>query len=135
MKPPGHNARSLYLLALFQLVGGPLVLLSVILFSKLMVTHSSQHGLKAGVVEALQSVEWKTVTNAFMNAEQDAATNQAPLAPTKIKEVKAKCFAIAQAMLPLQIRELTSTKLPMEWESVIVADWRQAPPNPPPRLG
>lgn len=77
-----QGTRSLYLLALFQLVGGPIVLLTLMMFSKIAVkNYSADEGVRAGVAKVFQSTEWKTFAVALQDDAASDHKSKTPLLP------------------------------------------------------
>lgn len=129
-----HNTRKLYLLALFQLVGGPLVLLPVILFSKLSVKHVAEHGLTAGITEAWHSAEWQDAVDEVLQGEAGLPSTQKDKIPVKAKETKAKLFA-TELDRPVAAPEEMSASILLPWSrsNENASARTHAPPIPPPR--
>jgi hypothetical protein len=87
-----HKYRSLYLLALFQLVGGPVVLVAVILFGRLSVEHVAEHGLAVGITETLQSDEWQAATQELAQGVAGLPVKESDKVPVPPKETKDKLY-------------------------------------------
>ena len=127
------NLRWLYLLALFQLVAGPLVLVTVLTFCEITVRETPTHGLTEALSSAWHSPE---VQSLIQNATRlPAKDSNAPL-PVDSSRQDGKKMTWCVWQKPL-IRGWTS---PLEstdafaWLSVWTPAWPQAPPGPPPRV-
>jgi hypothetical protein len=129
-----HNVRPLYLLALFQLVGGPVVLLLVILLGKLSVPHVAEHGLTAGITETLQSKEWQAVTHELLQDGTALPASDKDKIPTNPKETKAKLFVTDMDGPVTAPVCATIGIMPWSRSDVFACVRSQAPPGPPPRL-
>lgn len=126
--PPRLRARTLYLLALSQLVAGPLVLTTVFLFAKTTVREAPRQGLVKAMSSAWQSDEVQTALHAVSEDSQDASKS----APTKATKDKAKLLGIAwtAANLPFHLPAEAFVLTQLEtWTPA----WPQAPPGTPPR--
>lgn len=127
---PRISARSLYLLALFQLVTGPLVLLTVLTFCKVTVQHLPADGLAVSLSKALQSDELQ----ALFSETTDAPQNKSDKSKPKVKLDTAKLMLIAWSVPPAFEVSNEVILWPMKAETWVSA-WAQAPPGPPPRVG
>lgn len=141
--------RLLYLLALVQLVGGPLVLLQVTVFCKMTLRESPQTGLAKATSRAWNSQEFQSALIAA-DPSPARASDQADLASDPIQKAPGKKSPTGD---PLK-SGLEKSKLPITpWRAapVILAvssshcgiidrtrtwtpAWPQAPPGPPPRV-
>jgi hypothetical protein len=132
--------RHLYLLALFQLVGGPLVLVPMLLMSKAVVRETAQHGVVQGFHEAVMSREWSEVREMMQGgngiAPELSSSTKAP-APgkqEKAKDGKPKVDFVTWTMPALMELEGVAVKRPAwEWQPM-ASSWANAPPSPPPRV-
>jgi hypothetical protein len=124
----------LYLLALLQLVGGPLILLQVTLFCKLTVRDAPQIGIAAAVSHVWNSDEFQEAFDrnvAVYNQEQSPH----PLKDQKTKADKSKFpFVIGKTQPPLITVSCIRWKA-IACERIWTPTWPQAPPGPPPRVG
>jgi hypothetical protein len=133
----GNQLKFLYLLALFQLVAGPLVLLQFTVFCKLTVPEIPRQGLVVAVEKSWQSGEFQTVLK-LPEATVDADT-KSPLPgsdpPAKaLMKAKMPCIAWAGDFSALAVP--ASELVPCaDWARVWTPAWPQAPPGPPPRVG
>ncbi|QIF01808.1 hypothetical protein [Roseimicrobium sp. ORNL1] len=133
--------RHLYLLALFQLVGGPLVLVPMLLMSKAVVRETAQHGVVQGLHEVVVSQEWSEVREMIQKGgivSELSSSTKAP-APGKQKQEKAKdgkpkLDFVTWTMPALVELEGLPVKRPgWEWQPM-ASSWANAPPSPPPRV-
>lgn len=124
----------LYLLALIQLVGGPLVLLQVTLFCKLTLREAPALGIADSVVKAWKSDAFQ---QALITGHPRTKDNQSPLPshdpPTKLEKAKSPPMLWkpdAPLITAACVRWTMITR-----ERIWTPAWPQAPPGPPPRLG
>lgn len=127
------NTRKLYLLALFQLVGGPLVLLAVLLFSKFSVRHVAERGVVVGIVETAKSQEWKSAMQDLLQEAAGLPSTQQDKLPVKVKDAKQKIFAIELDRPTAIVLLETPPATPWSLSDSIVIARAHAPPIPPPR--
>jgi hypothetical protein len=124
--------RFLYLLALAQLVGGPLVLLQVTLFCKTVVQEVPQVGLTNSLVKAWHLGGFTTEITATNDENSLSAS-------TSGKILKAKLDPLKLSVLPWDMTVL-GWAIPREFIFRIdlartwTPTWPQAPPGPPPRV-
>ena len=127
------SARHLYLLALFQLVGGPLVILSVVFFSRLVAKYSADDGVVVGVTQAWQSPEWQKITRALI------ATTPGPIKASpeghaeKVKEPGGKVFWQIWTEVDARWSQRPPEAAPSVPLPTLLSAWPDAPPLPPPR--
>jgi hypothetical protein len=121
--------RMLYLLALVQLVGGPLVLLHVTWFCKTTMDLAPKCGLKHAAL-----VAWHD-SGERINSVSDPLPLKKEKAPVKSESGKAKMPpAFWQAPVFRLVNQ--ETRHAAVWlNRVWTPAWPQAPPGPPPRLG
>lgn len=135
MKPSGISMRPLYWLALFQLVAGPLALVTVMTFCKLTVREVPTHGVAAAMSRAWQSEEFQAVLAASQDGAVDAAKSSQPKPEPKVKKDGGKLTWIAwqpvRTELAVPAREMNWGVFAETW----TPSWSQAPPGPPPRVG
>jgi hypothetical protein len=128
------NIRPLYLLALFQLVGGPAVLLVVLLFGRLSVSQVSEHGLAQGIAVTLQSDAWQTAAQEVLQTGAALPATERDKVPVKPQETKAKLYAAGMES-PVTAPAAAATDIvPRARDDVSGSARAQAPPAPPPRL-
>jgi hypothetical protein len=128
--------RHLYLLALFQLVGGPLVLVPMLLMSKAVVRETAQHGVVQGFHQAMVSQEWCEVREMFQNgaAPEWSSSTKAPGKKEKAKDGKLKLnFMAWTAPAHLELEGVPVNRPAGEWQPM-ASSWANAPPSPPPRV-
>lgn len=120
--------RPLYLLALAQLVGGPLMLLHVTWFCK-MTLHEAP---KVGMAQAAHQAWYASVDLAVEN-ENRSRTPEAP--PRKFIPEKPK-LPVNQWETPRLHLQCESVRHePVHRERIWTPAWPKAPPGPPPRVG
>lgn len=127
--------RHLYLLALFQLVGGPLVLVPMLMMSKAVVRETAQHGMVKGIHLATLSPEWDEVREIFQHgiAPDLSPSTKAPGKKENAKDGKPKLDFVTWTMPALAEQEGAPEKRPAwEWQPM-ASSWANAPPSPPPR--
>ena len=125
----------LYLLALFQLVAGPLVLLQVTVFTKLAVREVPSQGMATGFVRAWQS----DVFQAVLHDNGQPAAKKESKSPLPTSDPKGK---VLKGDMPIAVWK--SSKMPRiaaeglvlcsDWSRRWTPIWPQAPPGPPPRV-
>lgn len=129
-----QGTRSLYLLALFQLVGGPVVLLTLMMFSKIAVkNYSSDEGVRAGVVKIFQSTEWETFAVTLQKNTASDEKSKAPVLP-EAKDTKLMLVSVrweSSRLVPILVFQEQSHR---HWTPDASSAWPHAPPSPPPRM-
>ncbi len=130
-----RNLRFLYLLALFQLVAGPLVLFQVTLLCKLTVREAPRNGVATAVMKAWHNPEFQAALAHDDGLQQAATKSPLPTDDPKSKIVKVKMPATAWQAAPLVLVNLSSRVAIVDSSRVWTPAWPQAPPGPPPRLG
>lgn len=124
--------RYLYLLALAQLVGGPLVLLHVTVFCKLTVREAPRMGFAQAAAVALDSDEFRACASAGL-PKRETPAKESPESDPKPKLEKpsqppapwmAEWRIFAHDVKGAAIAETARTWTPA---------WPNAPPGPPPR--
>ncbi|MES2657221.1 MAG: hypothetical protein V4689_01320 [Verrucomicrobiota bacterium] len=127
--------RFLYLLALVQLVGGPLVLFQVTLFCKLTLNEAPRMGMAKAAVSAWESEDFQAIlTPAEIAKADDSKTTPSGKAP-KVKLEKAKEPVIPWMVARLHLAALAVRCDVVDRERFWTPAWPQAPPGPPPRMG
>lgn len=127
--------RSLYLLALFQLVAGPLVLFQVSVLSRMVVRETPVHGITTALNLAWNSPEFQS---ALCDAEPSELVKSKQTIPTRDpKSVSVKlempCIDWWDAQ---QVWVNASTPVPRtDGTRTWTPQWPQPPPGPPPRVG
>jgi hypothetical protein len=136
MEPlPKRKMRLLYLLALAQLVGGPLVLLQLTVLCKLTLHETPRMGLAQAATNAWHSDEFQSVLAAGTSAAAGESKNLPQPRDPKADPEKAK-----PPMLPWEPGSLARLLSTGEAEPEIrgkfwTPGWPHAPPAPPPRMG
>jgi hypothetical protein len=128
--------RWLYLLALAQLVGGPLVLLQVTVFCKLALHEAPRVGVAKAIERAWSSDDFQAIVAA--EGSGNKKNSKSPPSPTdgpKPKVEKSKLPMIAWEPAPLRLACVPGGCGTTECARVWTPAWPQAPPGPPPRLG
>ena len=127
------RVRVLCLLALLQVVGGPLVLVGVATLGKVMVKETAQHGVVAGISRAVESEEWLRTCDVIVDAVTDHADTKAPNGKSKEKDLKSKMMSIAWAGTPVVAGRLMQQEPPGGDPVPLISAWPNGPPVPPPR--
>lgn len=125
----------LYLLALFQLVAGPLVIFQVTVLCKLTVKEARQQGAGAAFVEALRGEEFQAVLRNSVHLTKKDARSPLPTSDPKGKipdlKFNVPLWRMVAAIAPPCIGRTAYKDWTRRWTPV----WPQAPPGPPPRIG
>ncbi len=127
-----RKIRWLYLLASFQLVAGPLVLVTVTTFCKITVRETPSLGVVKAMSVALHSDEVTMLVNAASDAQRDDSQSSLPV--KKTKSVEKKITAVAWQPLVIVWAEAAPVSAPVS-EHRWTPAWPQPPPGPPPRVG
>lgn len=123
--------RYLYLLALIQLVGGPLVLLHVTVFCKLTLNEAPNIGIAAAVVESWQSEDFQTVlAEDFSPGKQSRKEGEKPSSKKDLEKQTPTSWDTPKSPLAAHSQSQTVTERIVTW----TPRWPNAPPGPPPRL-
>lgn len=125
--------RLLYLLALAQLVGGPVVLLQVTLFSRLVIREAPRVGIAEAVSIAVDSPE-------FRESLADAELPRKDATKPERKEGKTKPDSPTTPDFPWMVEPPAHSEDPAlcgvpEHYRIWTPQWPNAPPGPPPRIG
>ena len=124
------NRRTLYLLALFQLVAGPAVLMGVLVLGKLTVKEAPKHGVAEAFAKAWQSHEFQ----ALLQSNDVPAHPDSKIPLPKPEPTKAKLHVISWSTAPALIPTRTNSSASYAWLDAWTPTWPQAPPGPPPRV-
>ena len=132
---PKGKLRLLYVLALAQLVGGPLVLLQVTLFCKLTLHEAPRVGMAEAAVRAWHSNEFQA---AILTGDRTRTGETKSSPPSRDPKVKPE--HVKPPVIPWQADRLALVLSCVDCESphcerVWTPQWPQAPPGPPPRVG
>lgn len=133
MPPFRPSIRHLYLLALFQLVGGPLVIVAVVFFSRMVVHQAAEHGLTVGVVKASQSAEWQKVASALSGATYGHVPSGKKDPVPVVKDPGGKLLGLMWEGVTLPKEPPVPCDGPHLWVRTLTSAWPHAPPLPPPR--
>lgn len=125
--------RFLYLLALAQLVGGPLVLLQVTVFCKVALHEAPRVGMAKAAVRAWLSDDFQAVLVATSPGEKSERNSPPPTRDPSLE--KAKHPVVPWHMSPLVLADLSSHCKIADRARTWTPAWPQAPPGPPPRVG
>ncbi|MBL9142162.1 MAG: hypothetical protein JNM99_00650 [Verrucomicrobiaceae bacterium] len=128
MTSPRISIRTLYLLALFQLVAGPLVLGLVFAFAKVAVREAPQQGLAKAAQKAWHSPEVRTALQAVTRESQDSSKSSLP----KAAKGKLKIISVTWILETFAVAEPAQSKVSSTLQAWTPA-WPQAPPGTPPR--
>ena len=130
----GKKMKLLYVLALFQLVAGPLMLMQVTVFCKMVVKESPRQGVAAAFEKSWSSEEFQAVLASPDPLKKGDAQSPQPAPEQKLKVEKKMPLMAWQAVVFLKV--LPSARI--AWvmpERLQYGVWPQAPPAPPPRVG
>lgn len=125
--------RFLYLLALAQLVGGPLILLQVTIFCKVALHEAPRLGMAAAAMEAWQSDDFQAIFSASYLAQGSDRKSTPPVRDPSLEKVK---HPVVPWHMPRLILNTVASHCKIAdraraWSPA----WPQAPPGPPPRVG
>jgi hypothetical protein len=126
--------RWLYLLALAQLVGGPLVLLQLTVLCKLTLHETPRLGLARATVSAWHSDEFQTVLASGATPAAGDTKNKAPLRDPKPEPDKVKSPALPWESAHFAWVIPSSDAAIGNHQEFWTPDWPHAPPAPPPRV-
>ena len=129
---PRFSARSLYLLALFQLVAGPLVLVAVLTFCKTVVHEVPEQGVVKAVSFAWQSDAVQSLVDTACDQQAGDSTAKGPV--KKMNPDTGKFIAIAWDAVAPHIKNSLEVTPPNGWMTSWTPAWPQAPPGTPPRV-
>jgi hypothetical protein len=135
LPPTGNKLKILYLLALFQLVAGPLVLLQVTVLFKLTSRETPSRGVTVAFKKAWSSNEFQATFELPEAHRQDRFKSPLPTKDPAGKLLTMKMPVTFWHQDPL-VLVITSELVPCsDWERMWTPTWPQAPPGPPPRVG
>lgn len=129
------KSKYLYLLALFQLVAGPLVLMQVSVFCSLTVREAPRQGVAKAMAQAWKSETFQSLLAASSTDKMHTDKGSLPSNDDKAGNAKAKVHLLAWQAAPML--SLPPAKLG-DWQIQARAwtpAWPQAPPGTPPRVG
>lgn len=131
----GRKMKWLYLLALFQFVAGPLVILQVSLLCKLTVREIPHESIGPALVKAWHSTEFQAALDmgktVITKDEKSPLRSKDPLAGTGKLKMPATPWNVDHFLPPAAIGIVAWSDWCRRWTPV----WPQAPPGPPPRMG
>ena len=128
------NLRLLYLLALAQLVGGPLILLQVTVFCQLTLKQAPTSGWPQAVGQVWNSAEFEEVLQASAHREKHPRKSE-PSPGDSSQPEKSKPPMIAwEPGMPGRLAGGLPCVDRMN-EAFWTPAWPHAPPGPPPRIG
>jgi hypothetical protein len=128
----GKNLKLLYLLALFQLVAGPLVLLQVTVLCKLTIREIPHEDTRTAFRKAWMSDEFQSIL-ADARSLQKNEKSPSPTSDPHGKSVKTP--VIAWTEVPVLIACPIERVPCSDWARTWASNLAQAPPAPPPRIG
>jgi hypothetical protein len=131
----GKKLKFLYLLALFQLVAGPLVLLQVTVFCKLTIPEVPRQGLVIAAQKTWKTQEFQATLHLADHAAKEDSKSPLPTSDPPSKSLKASLPLIAWTAPPLPAVQATGLVPCSDWSRMWTPTWPQAPPAPPPRIG
>ena len=127
--------RLLYVLALAQLVGGPLILMQVTLFCKLTVKEVPRMKVAEAAARAWHSDEFQTALAAGVSTNRGETKTPPPSREPKDHPDKAKPPVIPWQRDHLALAVNSAACSVVNRERIWTPAWPQAPPGPPPRWG
>ena len=127
--------RWLYLLALAQLVGGPLVLLQVTVFTKLALHEAPRMGVAKAAIHAWHSEDFHAVLGHSHGVRKDLSKSPDPRDGPAPKLEKGKMPAVPWMTTGVSLVVLARCCPVVDHARVWTPAWPQAPPGPPPRMG
>lgn len=127
-----RNKRWLLLLALFQLVAGPLVLLQVMVFCQITAEKTPEQGIVKAATEAWQSAEFQRTLDVAAVVHTDRSGVPAPEKSLQPEQTKlfGTLWEPMTGLVRISADVVAGTLLKRSWTPVGL----QAPPGPPPRL-
>lgn len=126
-----RNKRWLLLLALFQLVAGPLVLLQVMVFCQVAAEKAPEQGIVKAATEAWQSAEFQRtldVASAVHTSRSEVPTPEKTFQPEQTK-LFGTLWEPMTGLVRVSADTVAGTLMKRSWTPVGL----QAPPGPPPR--
>ncbi len=125
-----RKLRFLYLLALVQLVGGPLVLLQVTVFCKLTLNETPRIGMAKAAIEAWKSEGFQSALTERSLPEKNGRKEGDGKKPEKAKQMPLPWNFPAGSPDVLRNGSQSVAENEVTWTPL----WPNAPPGPPPRL-
>ena len=128
------RSRTLLLLALFQLAGGPLVLMGVAMLGKATVKEVAREGWVKGVAHVVSGDGWHSDGDELNAALDDTApSTKSPRKPAKAKDGKQISPSLAWSSDNVPTPALLHSVFPQQDETRFLSAWPNGPPVPPPR--
>lgn len=122
----------LYLLALFQLLAGPLILLQVTAVCQMTVKEASRHGVTMAMEKAWNG-DHLDMVGEMPDHHADKSRPPAPTSDPKGKLLKDKSPVLPWMTSAFRIAEIPRHVSCPDWARIWTPAWPQAPPGPPPR--
>lgn len=133
--PDLRKMKWLYVLGLFQLIAGPLIILQVSLLCKLTVREIPQEGIGPAFSKAWHSGEFQaalaTGKPVAAKGKESPSPTRDPLADSGKVKMPATDWRAGRPLPPPSIGLAACSDWCRRWTPV----WPQAPPGPPPRIG
>ncbi|MGL4400630.1 MAG: hypothetical protein ACRCXD_12235 [Luteolibacter sp.] len=125
--------RFLYLLALAQLIGGPLILLQVTVFCKVALHEAPRMGMATAAMCAWQSADFQAVLAASDSAGGSESHKAPPTRDPSLDPIKHPSipWQMSKWIISAVSKHCEITDCAQTWTPA----WPQAPPGPPPRVG
>jgi hypothetical protein len=125
--------RFLYLLALAQLIGGPLILLQVTVFCKVALHEAPRMGMATAAMRAWQSADFQAILAASDSAGGSESHKTPPPRDPSLDQIKNPSipWQMSKWILSVVSKHCEITDYARTWTPA----WPQAPPGPPPRVG
>lgn len=133
LTPAPTNLRWLYLLALFQLVAGPLVLVTVLTFCEITVRETPTQGLTEALSAAWHSSEVQSLIQNATGVPVDDSNAPLPVDSGR-QEGKKMTWCVWQKPTIKDWTWPVENTAGFTRLSVWTPAWPQAPPGPPPRV-
>jgi len=133
--PGFRKMKWLYVLGLFQLMAGPLIILQVSLLCKLTVREVPEEGIGPAFTKAWRSGEFQaalaTGKPMVSKGEKSPSPSREPVAGAEKVKMPATDWRAGNLLPPPSIGLAACSDWCRRWTPV----WPQAPPGPPPRIG
>lgn len=133
--PHVRKLRWLYVLALAQLVGGPLVLLQLTFFCKLTLHELPQVGIARAAMQVWDSDDFQCALTGHVSGTSGETKSNSPARDAQVEGEKSKLPVIPWSCERLaRITPPPCAELGLRVKFWTPA-WSQAPPGPPPKVG
>ena len=130
-----RKLRLLYVLALAQLVGGPLVLLQITFLCKLTLQEAPRVGMARAALQAWHSDDFQSALTAGIPTTPGETKSKPPARDLKRDPEKTKPPAIPWTTGNLALIVPPDDSEPGKCAKFWTPAWPHAPPGPPPRVG